>query len=205
MRLMYAPVVFALGPEANHHMTVSAASNFRWRDGGMGDLIPLLGDGLLTTDGEYHRRARRIMLPAFHREQIAAAQAVMSEEAERAVEPWRAGDRLDLYTWTRALALRVAMRALFGFDPSRSADMAREVRAGARVLGPRLRGADAARPGQPVPAMDAARDWLDEVIFGEIARRRALRRARRRTSSACCSTRPTRTARCCRTRSCATR
>ena len=39
----------------------------------MGDLIPLLGDGLLTTDGDYHRRARRIMLPAFHREQIAAA------------------------------------------------------------------------------------------------------------------------------------
>ncbi len=73
IRLLYAPVVFAIGPEANHHITVAGASNFRWRDGGMGDLIPLLGDGLLTTDGGYHRRARRIMLPAFHREQIAAA------------------------------------------------------------------------------------------------------------------------------------
>src|ERR687896_184317 len=52
IRLLYQPVVFALGPEANHYMTVSHASNFRWRDGGMGDLIPLLGDGLLTTDRE---------------------------------------------------------------------------------------------------------------------------------------------------------
>src|SRR5829696_9667715 len=91
MRLMYAPVVFAIGPEANHYMTVSGASNFRWRDGGLGDLIPLLGDGLLTTDGDYHRRARRIMLPAFHREQIAAATGVMAEEVERALESWRAG------------------------------------------------------------------------------------------------------------------
>ena len=51
MRLLYLPVVFALGPEANHYITVSNASNFRWREGSMGDLIPLLGDGLLTTDG----------------------------------------------------------------------------------------------------------------------------------------------------------
>src|SRR5829696_7328264 len=120
LRLMYAPVVFALGPEANHYITVAAASNFRWRDGGMGDLIPLLGDGLLTTDGDYHRRARRIMLPAFQREQIAAATGVMSEEVERALESWRVGQRLDLYGWTRRLALRVAMRALFGFDPDRA-------------------------------------------------------------------------------------
>jgi cytochrome P450 len=172
MRLMYAPVVFAIGPEANHYMTVASASNFRWRDGGMGDLIPLLGDGLLTTDGDYHRRARRIMLPAFHREQIAAAEAVMAEEAERAVAPWAVGERIDLYTWTRRLALRVAMRALFGFDPSRSTDMAdRFERAlgfwGRAYAAQMLRG-----PGSPYRAMVAARDWLDSVIFGEIERRR---------------------------------
>ncbi len=172
MRLMYAPVVFAIGPEANHHITVTGASNFRWRDGGMGDLIPLLGDGLLTTDGDYHRRARRIMLPAFHREQIAAAQGVMAEEAERALRSWRPGERLDLYAWTRRLALRVAMRALFGFDPSRSADMAaRFERAlgfwGRAYAAQMLRG-----PGSPYRAMVSARGWLDRVIFGEIEGRR---------------------------------
>jgi cytochrome P450 len=172
MRLMYAPVVFAIGPEANHYMTVAGAANFRWRDGGMGDLIPLLGDGLLTTDGDYHRRARRIMLPAFHREQIAAARAVMAEEAELALEPWRAGDRLDLYIWTRRLALRVAMRALFGFDPSRSTDMAEQFE---RALGywGRAYAAQMLRgPGSPYRGMVTARDWLDGVIFGEIDRRR---------------------------------
>jgi cytochrome P450 len=174
MRLMYAPVVFALGPEANHYMTVSAASNFRWRDGGMGDLIPLLGDGLLTTDGEYHRRARRIMLPAFHRDQIAATAGVMSEEVERALEPWRAGQRLDLYAWTRRLALRVAMRALFGFDPGRrGSEMAEQFE---RALGywGRAYAAQMLRgPGSPYRLMIRARAWLDAVIFAEIDRRLA--------------------------------
>ena len=37
-------------------MLVSDADHFRWRDGGFGDLIPLLGDGLLTIDGDFHKQ-----------------------------------------------------------------------------------------------------------------------------------------------------
>jgi cytochrome P450 len=176
IKLLYMPIVFALGPEANHYITVTHASNFRWRDGGLGDLIPLLGDGLLTTDGDYHRRARRIMLPAFHREQLAASTAIMVEEAESAVSEWRPGARLDLYASTRRLALRIAMRALFGFDPDRSArdaEMAAEFEAALSFWGKdyvvqMLRG-----PGSPWRSMNRARAKLDRVIFAEIARRRA--------------------------------
>jgi cytochrome P450 len=176
MRLLYLPVVFALGPEANHYITVSNASNFRWREGSMGDLIPLLGDGLLTTDGDYHRRARRIMLPAFHRERLLDSTAIMVEETERALEPWRPGERLNLYTWTRRLALRVAMRALFGFDPDRGGRDQRMAEEFEETLGywgkdyvlQMLRG-----PGSPWRAMTRSREHLDRVIFEEIAQRRA--------------------------------
>ena len=78
LRLFYARIVFMLGPEANHYVTVSHPENFHWREGSFGDLIPLLGDGLLTIDGDYHDRARRIMMPAFHREQIEAAVEAMA-------------------------------------------------------------------------------------------------------------------------------
>jgi cytochrome P450 len=173
MRLMYAPVVFAIGPEANHHITVAAASNFRWRDGGMGDLIPLLGDGLLTTDADYHRRARRIMLPAFHREQIAAAQGVMSEEVERALREWNEGDRVDLYAWTRRLALRVAMRALFGFDAQASPEMAHRFENALSFWGRAYAAQMLRGPGSPYRSMLRAREWLDDIIFTEIRRRLA--------------------------------
>ena len=176
MRLLYLPVVFALGPEANHYITVSNAANFRWREGSMGDLIPLLGDGLLTTDGDYHRRARQIMLPAFHRERLAASTSIMAEESERALGDWRPGGPLNLYTWARRLALRVAMRALFGFDPDRGGrdrSMAVDFEEtlgywGKDYVVQMLRG-----PGSPWRAMNRSRTQLDRVIFEEIARRRA--------------------------------
>ena len=61
------------------------------------------------------------MLPAFHHEAIAAALATMNVEIDRALEGWRDGARVDLYHWTRRLALRIAMRALFGLDPDTAA------------------------------------------------------------------------------------
>ena len=175
IRVLSSLQIFMLGPAANHHMLVSHADNFRWRDGGLGDLEPLLGDGLLTIDGPFHRRSRRIMLPAFHRERIATAIGTMESETARALEGWRPGEQVDLARWTRDLALRIAMRALFGIDPdARPADLhpAEEFE---RALGfygrdyllQILRG-----PGTPFGRMRAARRRLDGLILGEIARRR---------------------------------
>ncbi len=117
LRVFHGLVVFMLGPAANHYITVSHASNFIWRESHFRDLTALIGDGLLTTDGEFHRRSRLIMLPAFHRERIASAVGVMQEETERSLQQFEIGRRIDLYFWTRRLALRIAMRALFGLDP----------------------------------------------------------------------------------------
>ncbi len=175
MRVFHGNSVFMIGPEANHYITVSHADNFTWREGHMGDLTALLGDGLLTIDGEFHHRSRRIMLPAFHHETIAAALATMEEEIDRALEGWRDGSRIDIYHWTRRLALRIAMRALFGFNPDAAGaqvDIARNFEQGlgfwARAYWLQvLRG-----PRTPYAQMQKARRTLDVIIFEEIARRR---------------------------------
>jgi cytochrome P450 len=176
LRIFHGNGVFMIGPEANHYMLVSHAGNFSWRDGHMGDLAPLLGDGLLTIDGEFHRRSRRIMLPAFHHEVIAAALDTMNAEIDRALAPWSDGDRIDIYHWTRRLALRIAMRALFGFDPGDAnarIDVARAFEIGLGYWSRDyvlqvLRG-----PRSPFAQMQHARRALDRVIFGEIERRRS--------------------------------
>jgi cytochrome P450 len=175
IRILHSPVVFMLGPEANHFLTVSNAAKFRWRDGSMGDLIPLLGDGLLTIDGPYHHVSRRAMLPSFHRERIAGSADTMVEETSHALHSWRVGETLDLYHWTRALALRIAMRALLGFDPDRgedlhAADEFEEALAffGTDYLLQTLRG-----PFSPFSRMLKHRERLDALIYEEIARRRS--------------------------------
>ena len=116
-RLFHSNVVWMLGPEANHYITLSHASNFEWRDGHFRDLIGLMGDGLLTIDGEFHRRSRLIMLPAFHREHIMASVQTVLDETDAAIARLEPGAEIDLYVWTRHLAMRIAMRALFGLDP----------------------------------------------------------------------------------------
>lgn len=175
LRVLHLPVVFVLGPEANHHVLVSNAENFSWRKGRFQDLIPLLGDGLLTIDGDFHRRSRRIMLPAFGKQRIAAATAPVLDEARATISTWRDGERMDLDHEIRELALRIAMRVLFGLDPDRSPrglDVAGEFERalafyGNDYLTQTLRG-----PGTPFQRMRTARKRLDTLIFGEINRRR---------------------------------
>src|SRR3954451_18908083 len=113
MRLLHIRSIFMLGPEAHYFITVGAPENFHWRESSFGDLIPLLGDGLLTIDDEYHDRARAIMMPAFHRAQVAAAVETMVTETEAAIAAQlRVGEVVDVYEWMRNLAMRIAMRAL---------------------------------------------------------------------------------------------
>src|SRR6185503_18090444 len=111
-----------------------------------------------------------------HREQLAESKKVMVEETDRALAGLKAGDRLDLYAWTRRLALRVAMRALFGFSPDARARAAELAQTFEQTLGywgkdyviQMLRG-----PGSAWQSMNRTKAELDRVIFAEIARRRA--------------------------------
>ncbi len=175
VRLLHSPVIFMLGPEANHFVTVAHPENFHWRESSFGDLIPLLGDGLLTIDDAYHDRAREIMMPAFHREQVAASVEAMIAEATPAIERLRSGQIVDVYEWMRNLAMRIAMRALLGLDPDEAGKGAAAAEHFERALGfygidfhlRLLRG-----PGSPWSKMVRSRAVLDEIVYGEIAARR---------------------------------
>jgi cytochrome P450 len=176
MRVLHSNVVFMLGPAANHYITVSHASNFHWRESHFRDLIALLGDGLLTTDDPYHKRSRQIMLPAFHRERIAASIDVMTSETARALERLTPGATVDLYAWTRHLATRVAMRALFGLDPD--GDAAREIDAAALFEQALAFYASSYQyrflrtSGTPWARLQQASKKLNKLLYAEIARRR---------------------------------
>ena len=176
MRLLHSRVVFLLGPEANHYVTVGHPENFHWRESSFGDLIPLLGDGLLTIDEDYHDRARAIMMPAFHREQVASATEAMTIETDEAIAALPVGEVVDVYEWMRNLAMRIAMRALLGLDPDEAGKGAAAAEHFERALG--FYGIDFALrllrgPGSPWRKMNRSREVLDEIVFGEIVRCRA--------------------------------
>ena len=175
-RLFHGKQVWMLGPEANQYVLVSHPENFVWRDGSFGDLIPLLGDGLLTIDGAYHDRARRIMMPAFHSDQINASHRTMATEAAAAMSRWSDGEVVDVYEWMRNLAMRIAMRALLGLDPDDGGHGAAAAHHFELALS--FYGTDAPQrvlrgPGTPWRRMVRSRAALDEIVYGEISSRRA--------------------------------
>ncbi len=82
----------------------------------------LLGEGLLTSEGEFHRRQRRLAQPAFHRQRIASYGAVMTDYAARAQGRWRDGETLDIAHEMSRLTLGIVGKTLFDADVESEAD-----------------------------------------------------------------------------------
>jgi cytochrome P450 len=76
----------------------------------------LLGDGLLTSEGELHRCQRRRLQPAFCRDQLATYAEAVPRLAARAAERWVESDALDLSAAMDQLARAIVVQALLGTD-----------------------------------------------------------------------------------------
>ena len=73
----------------------------------------LLGEGLLTSEGNFHLRQRRLAQPAFHRQRIASYGAVMTDYAAQVQERWQDGATLDIAQEMRRLTLLIVGKTLF--------------------------------------------------------------------------------------------
>lgn len=138
----------------------------------------LLGEGLLTSERDVHRRQRRLIQPIFHHERIDAYGADMVELGERAADRWTDGETLDIHQEMARLTLAIVGRTLF--DTDIEAEDAGEIGLALsevlaqfnRVFSPFLPIAERL----PLPStrrFNAAREVFDRTIHGMIERRRA--------------------------------
>ena len=112
------------------------------RDTGATLLRELLGDSLITREEPLHRERRRVLQPAFHREQIEHYGEIMRAETARFAEGWQDGATIDIREQMRRLTLAIAGTALFGTDCRESAgkvaDVLQRVTAKTRWVAPAL-------------------------------------------------------------------
>ncbi|MEP6849370.1 MAG: cytochrome P450 [Acidobacteriota bacterium] len=76
----------------------------------------LLGEGLLTSEGDMHLRHRRMIQPAFHRARIAEYAHAMVMYADRMAGSWQAGDVRDIDKEMMHLTLQIVAKTLFSAD-----------------------------------------------------------------------------------------
>jgi cytochrome P450 len=76
----------------------------------------LFGNGLLTSDGDFWRRQRKLSNPAFHRESLARYADITVEEAARLMDGWSNGEKRNIHNDMMNVTLRIVLRSLFGSE-----------------------------------------------------------------------------------------
>jgi cytochrome P450 len=138
----------------------------------------LLGEGLITSDGEAHRRGRRIAAPAFHRQRIQRYAGQIVELADGVARSWEAGAPLDIAKEMMRLALQITARTLFDTEVTAEIHVINEQVNIVMDLYNYLVAMPRAELllDWPLPAMRRfrhAKARLDEVVDGMIRARRA--------------------------------
>ena len=76
----------------------------------------LLGEGLVTSEGEFHNRQRRLIQPIFHPKQIRSYGNIMTDYAERMTDSWGDGEVLDINQEMMELTLGIICKSVLNYD-----------------------------------------------------------------------------------------
>ena len=178
MRFFYVTAFFLYNPNDIEYVlstnaksfikSMSLRSNFFHR---------LLGNGLLTSEGDFWRRQRRLAQPAFHRQRIGAYGEVMVDYTTRLTSSWRDGEVRDIHREMMRLTLEIVVKTLFNADVSGDADKV------ARVLGKIVQPfasqatlkwiLDNRLPTPTHRRFNQAAREIDEIVYRIIAERRS--------------------------------
>jgi cytochrome P450 len=178
LRLGNLTTYIVVNPAHIEYVLKTHADNFikdeltRW-------LIPLVGQGLLTSEGEFWRRQRRLIRPAFQLHEIQRYATVMVEHTERMLAGWHAGQVRNVHEDMMALALGIVAKTLFDA----------ELEGEAKIVGESLETVMnyfmspmrwvGIREVLPLPSTLRYRraiKRIDEIVYGFIRRRRESRR-----------------------------
>ena len=124
-RFIFWTAYFTSSPALIKHVLQENHRNYNKQNMDYQNLKPLVGEGLLTSDGDFWLRQRRLIQPAFHKKRLQAFGDLMTETTLEMLERWEQRDHpeqaVDLTGEMMRLTLSIVGKALFSQDLSREA------------------------------------------------------------------------------------
>ncbi|MBK8502441.1 MAG: cytochrome P450 [Saprospiraceae bacterium] len=120
-------------PEIIQHVLQKNHRNYRKSDIQTGLLAHYIGNGLLTSEGEYWLKQRRLIQPGFHRKRLASLVGLMNLEIQLAIKRWTdlatQEAAVDIYKEMHLLAFRIVAKTLFstGLDEPRMEKLSAQI------------------------------------------------------------------------------
>jgi cytochrome P450 len=139
----------------------------------------VLGQGLLTSEGEFWRRQRRLVQPAFQRPRIAGYAPVAVDLARAHIEAWHNGEARDLAEEMMQITMSIAVKTLFGLELKEEAlAVGQALTSVTRYEMQRLRSPFHMPVNLPTKTKRHAEEaykFLDSIVYRIVAERRARR------------------------------
>ena len=115
-RVLGFTVHVLLNPDGVQHVLLDNAANYVKPDIVKSLLDPIIGRGLLTSDGDLWREQRRIVAASFSPAAVEAQRATFDDAARNAMARWSDGEQRDMAAEATRTTMTVIAMALFGGD-----------------------------------------------------------------------------------------
>lgn len=175
-RFLYINAFLVSSPEYIHQILVEQADKFEKANLDHKIFDVFIGSGLVNSEGDFHRRQRRLVQPAFHSKRINAYAEVMVNYAEQMVEEWRGQSQIDIHEAMSTLTRRIVLKTLFDTDESPETEqIANSVETLNHLSEDSYKRGFTFPNWLPVPAVRKSREAVaevDKLILGIIEQRR---------------------------------
>ncbi len=164
-------------PDHVRHVLVDNHTNYE-KDRFYDRIKPVVGEGLLTSNGDFWRRQRRLAQPAFHKQRLAGFADTMSRTTADLLDGWaaRGPGPMDVSVEMMKVALQIVGRTLFGAELGGEADVVGDALGTAlEITKERFQSLfmGAGLPTARNRRFNRAMKVLDDVVYGVIEQRRA--------------------------------
>src|SRR6266852_8824349 len=174
--LAHVPVYLIVHPRDIETVLVTNAANFT-KSADYRALARVLGRGLLTSEGDFWKRQRSLIQPAFHRQNILGYSAVMTQAAARMLDSWQEKGERNIHDDLMRVTLEIVAQCLFGAEVTAVAE---QVGKAMEVVTERfmVNASLAMLFRFEIPVVFAPREWrairkLNEIIGSIIRKRRS--------------------------------